>query len=351
MSQANRNAAGNFYSSVFIKRKTRLPERGLPLEIMMFTRWHEDDLAGRFVYDEDGTARDDWYAVRLPAIAEADDPIGREEGQALWPMVRTKAQLLAEQKEDPMWFAAQFQGTPTFGESGMFPKFHFYKKSKSEDVEMYNCDAISDHEVSRIIRADECVRYATLDMAATNNSWSDYSVYSVWDFHRAQQVLILVDFVRERVTVDKHEEWLRACYSRWPSTAFVGIEDKTFGKGLLQQMVRSGGMTVRPLKADKDKVARAMPYGQAAANGQIFFPQNHPKMHEWTSEHAPFPNGTHDDMVDTGGYAWAIASKMPHLTVKQNTAPATTEEKLERYIEKREKSRKRRSTLYGTLGR
>ena len=354
LSQANRNAAGNFYSSVFIKRKTRLPERGLPLEIMMFTRWHEDDLAGRFVYEEDGSIRDDWYMIRIPALAEADDPLGREEGEALWSMVRTRAQLLAEQKEDPMWFAAQFQGTPTFGESGMFPKFHFYKKTKSEDVDLYHCDPPNDHEVMRIIRADDCVRFATLDMAATNNSWSDYSVYSVWDFHRAQQLLILVDFVRERVTVDQHEEWLRNCYRRWADTTFVGIEDKTYGKGLLQQMIRKGGITVRPLKADRDKVARALPYGQAAANGQIYFPQAHPKIHEWTSEHAPFPNGTHDDMVDTGGYAWAIASTMPHLTRKENLGPKNMEEKLERYMAKREKDVKRMSrkgNLYGRLGR
>ena len=59
-------------------------------------------------------------------------------------------------------------------------------------------------------------------------------------------------------------------------------------------------------------------------------------------------------MVDTGGYAWAIASTMPHLTVKENLGPKNMEEKLERYMAKREKDAKRmsrRGNLYGRLGR
>ena len=59
-------------------------------------------------------------------------------------------------------------------------------------------------------------------------------------------------------------------------------------------------------------------------------------------------------MVDTGGYAWAIASTMPHLTRKENLGPKNLEEKLERYMDKREKDVKRmsrRGNLYGRLGR
>ena len=47
--------------------------------VLAMTRWHEDDLAGRLQASGDA-----WRVLRLPAIAEADDPY-REPGAALWP--------------------------------------------------------------------------------------------------------------------------------------------------------------------------------------------------------------------------------------------------------------------------
>lgn len=49
--------------------------------IVMMTRWHEDDLIGRLLTREVGK----WARLRLPALAEPDDPLGRSEGAALWP--------------------------------------------------------------------------------------------------------------------------------------------------------------------------------------------------------------------------------------------------------------------------
>jgi len=54
--------------------------------IMQMTRWHMDDLIGRVIKNEglveNGGA---WQRLRLPAIAEDNDPLGRDEGEALWP--------------------------------------------------------------------------------------------------------------------------------------------------------------------------------------------------------------------------------------------------------------------------
>ena len=56
--------------------RTRLVP-GAP-EILIQTRWHEDDLAGRALQ------HNDWKVVCLPAEAEPDDPLGREVGEFLW---------------------------------------------------------------------------------------------------------------------------------------------------------------------------------------------------------------------------------------------------------------------------
>jgi predicted phage terminase large subunit-like protein len=58
---------------------TRLKPRGRIVLIM--TRWHEDDLAGRLLAQNAA----EWHLIRLPALAEETDPLQRQPGAALWP--------------------------------------------------------------------------------------------------------------------------------------------------------------------------------------------------------------------------------------------------------------------------
>ena len=50
---------------------TRLKPRGRIVLVM--TRWHEDDLAGRLLAQNPS----DWQLIRLPALAEENDPLQR----------------------------------------------------------------------------------------------------------------------------------------------------------------------------------------------------------------------------------------------------------------------------------
>ncbi|MDH3463666.1 MAG: phage terminase large subunit [Acidimicrobiia bacterium] len=354
LSQATRNAKANWYTSTFSTRKTRVPGKGIPVEIMMFTRWHEDDPAGRFAYDDNNEPAEGWCVVRVPALAEEDDPLGREPGEALCPQVKTKAELLTIQKEDPTWFAALYQGDPSQDETGIFGGFHFYVPKTTDNVEYYQLLPLREDEEPLLIRKDECVRFSIVDLAASLQTWADWSVYAVWDFHRPTQKLILVDRIRERVESADHEAWLRKSYSSYPSTAFVGIENKTFGQTLVQTMLRKGGMTVRPLKADRDKVARAIPYGQGCKNGSVYLPKKAEWLYNWMQEHKNFPRAnTHDDQVDVGAYAWDVALTMPSMAaIKEYEAP-TMQDKVDKHLDKIEKKRKqgrRRHILSGRLG-
>lgn len=354
-SQAIRNQKAKWYSSTFSTRKTRVPGKGLPVEIMMFTRWHEDDIAGRFAYDDEGQPSEDWCVLRLPSIAEDDDPLGREPGEALCPSIKTRAELNAIQKQDPSGFASLYQGDPSQDETGMFGSFNHYTTKVIDEVSYYHLPKRSEDEDDVLIKESDCIVFATVDLAATKNTWSDYSVYALWAFHRFDQKLILINRFRDRVESADHETWLRACYVSHDNTLFVGIENKTFGQTLVQTMVRKGGMTVRPLAADTDKVARAIPYGQAVKNGQVWIPKHASWLYTWTQEHANFPRATtHDDQVDTGGYAWLVALTLPSIKRAMDDDPQTTEGKIERYVDKRQRARFRsqnRGGLSGRLGR
>jgi predicted phage terminase large subunit-like protein len=74
---------------------------------LITTRWHEDDLAGRLLGDPA------WRVIRLPALAEADDPLGRAPGEALWPEWEDRAALERRRLEiGEAAFAALYQQAP-----------------------------------------------------------------------------------------------------------------------------------------------------------------------------------------------------------------------------------------------
>jgi predicted phage terminase large subunit-like protein len=76
--------------------------------VLVMTRWHEDDLAGRLLAGDDG-----WRVLRLPALAEADDPLGRPEGEPLWPTWEGVEALARKRRAvgERIW-AALFQQRP-----------------------------------------------------------------------------------------------------------------------------------------------------------------------------------------------------------------------------------------------
>ena len=76
MSQAVRDTVWNWYRSTFFTRIE--PDAAI---ILTLTRWHTDDLLGRILAEPDGHR---WRVIRLPALAEPHDPLGREVREALW---------------------------------------------------------------------------------------------------------------------------------------------------------------------------------------------------------------------------------------------------------------------------
>src|SRR5690606_13671556 len=60
----------------------RLSRRGAV--VVIATRWHKDDLIGRLL-EESKQGGDQWEVISLPALADENDPLGREPGEELWP--------------------------------------------------------------------------------------------------------------------------------------------------------------------------------------------------------------------------------------------------------------------------
>jgi hypothetical protein len=134
--------------------RTRLLPGGW--EMIIQTRWHEDDVSGRILpvnySGESGLIRcrdgRDWYVVCLPAqCVRADDPIGREIGEYLWPEWFSEEHFRPFKAQPRTWHAL-FQQTPqpeegTFFQRGWFKRFKYGDHPK--DLHFYG---VSDYAVS-----------------------------------------------------------------------------------------------------------------------------------------------------------------------------------------------------------
>lgn len=122
---------------------TRLkPKGGI---VLIMTRWHEDDLGGRLLAQN----ASEWRVLRLAALAEDDDPLAREPGEALWPQWEDRTALLRRQA--------------TIGERSWSA---LYQQSPRPDVgTLFRTESIDILEVSPIQTGDLQVR--AWDLAAT----------------------------------------------------------------------------------------------------------------------------------------------------------------------------------------
>jgi predicted phage terminase large subunit-like protein len=329
------------------------PQAGYPdvfcIDVSVATRWNVGDLNGWLRENE----AEEWYFVNMPAISFQDpdsrdygDPgrcvLRREPGEPLCPERFNKTQLLQIRDgsgEGLFWFNAMYQGVPRVEEGGIIqrPFNYFQVRIGAGGTEEYHLDDGTVHP------SYGCTRFATVDLAATLKTRSDYTVCAIWDVTPApDRRLILRARYRLKLESSEHEKWIR----QWDqdfNPSYFGIEDRTFGTSLIQNLRKHGGVRVKALPADKDKVARALPFGYLITEGKVFFPQDAPWLEEWEEELLSFPNGAHDDQVDVAAYAALEFEALPRVSGGlRRREPATIEEKVTAYVEKKIRDKRKR---------
>ena len=121
-SQVYRDKVWDWYTDDLYTRA----EPNAPI-ILIMTRWHKDDLAGRILASEDGK---NWEVVCLPAEAEPGDPLGRTLGEALCPDRYDLTRLRRIKSVLGRSYSALYQQRPVPREGGMFKEIWL----KLEDV-------------------------------------------------------------------------------------------------------------------------------------------------------------------------------------------------------------------------
>ena len=253
--------------------------------ILIQTRWHVDDLAGRLLNDEKGGGPK-WHVLSIPMECDSeDDPLERKIGERLWPEWFTD-EMVVEAKSDSRGWTALYQQSPTIDGGNILKKQWWREWTKSAPVCSY------------IIQSWDTA-YSDADLKT--NSYSARTTWGVFRPTEDEIAVILIEAWHDRVDYpDLKKEALRSYLDQKPDC--VLIEKKASGQSLIQDLRRSG-LPVATYQPDRDKVARAYAVQSMLECGHIYYPAR-----RWADdvidECAQFPSGAHSDWVDTCTQAW-----------------------------------------------
>jgi predicted phage terminase large subunit-like protein len=275
---------------------------GAPVIVIM-TRWHEDDFAGRLLAAEDGHR---WRVVNIPALADHDpakgetDPLGREPGEWLtsargrtpaeWEAIRITAGTRV--------FNALYQGRPSPDTGNVWQRPWWRRYSTplwSQHPE--HPDAYTVPEVDQLIMS--------WDMAFKDTKSSDYVVGQVWARRGAS--VYLLDQVRKRLTFTETLTVFKTLTARWPEATAKLVEDKANGTAVIDTL-KSKIPGIVPVTPTESKYARANAVSPFLEAGNVFLPSSEVALFdpdELVDEAAGFPNSAHDDQVDATSQALA----------------------------------------------
>jgi predicted phage terminase large subunit-like protein len=263
---------------------TRL-KRGA-VQILIMTRWHPDDLAGRLLEDaKDGGLP--WTVLKIPMeCVDADDPLERKIGERLWPEWYSD-EMVVQAKRDSRNWSALYQQSPII-DGGNILRRDWWRK----------WDGKHPPECSYILQSWDT---AFSDKDSKTNSYSARTTWGVFRDRQEKTALILIEAWRGRVDYPTlRAEALKSYREHKPDC--VLIEKKASGQSLLQDMRRSG-VPVAEYQPDRDKVSRAYAVQAMLESGQIYYPPR-----RWADdvidECAQFPHGATSDYVDTCTQAW-----------------------------------------------
>lgn len=275
-----RDRVWHWYTNVLY---TRLMPGGAIILIM--TRWHEDDLAGRLLENEK-QGGDKWRVVNLPAIADAGDQLGRQPGDALWPgwygiEALNRIRLALTLRDGPRAWEALYQQRPQPDEGSYF---------KAEWIRWYD----------PAIPPAYLTRYGASDYAVTGGG-GDYTVHMVAGVDPTDDIYVL-DLWRQQATSDVWVESVIDLMGKHKPVAWAeekGQIERGVGPFLTKRMLERRVYCRRDQFASAaDKATRARAIQGRMSMGKVYLPHGAPWAADLVSELVRFPTGVNDDQVD-----------------------------------------------------
>lgn len=289
-SEVYREKVWNWFTSTAF---TRLHPRGVAIVIL--TRWHLDDLAGRIIANN--FLKNRTKIITLPAIA-TEREVNREVGQALWPG-RYDLKALEEIKGTigPYDWQSLYQCTPILSENQEFKSDWIKRCSEAE------ADALNTR------------RFLTIDTAMSKDQRADYTGFC--DNRVDGQNFWRLKAWRMKVSPEELVDAIFNLHKRHNYEA-IGIEKTTFTEGLkpymdMVQRERNVFLPIVELSHNQTKKEiRIRGLIPRYASKSVYHIEGETK--DLEEEMYQFPVGLHDDVLDATAYQLQIADN-PDLSV------------------------------------
>lgn len=259
--------------------------------ILIMTRWHEDDLAGRILEDEPDNVT--YVNYECECEDEANDPIGRKKGEALCPEIGKGNKWLKEFKKSYIagdlaaeeggggrrsW-EALYQGHPTVAEGNIIKK----KWWQRFDLSDYHNGKLAFDQI-----------IMSVDATFKDNEKNDYVAIEV--IGKRENRFYLLDLVNEHLDFSETVRKIRVIKAKHYHLGAVYVEDKANGSAIIN-VLRNEIAGIIPVEPDASKEARVNAVSFVIEAGNCYIPRE-----EWGDKFieqcAKFPNDKHDDMVD-----------------------------------------------------
>jgi predicted phage terminase large subunit-like protein len=285
---------------------TRLNDKRRGAIIVVMQRLHEEDLAG-YLLSQGG-----WHHLDLPAIAieeqlirigtDPKDIYLREEGEALQ-LEREPLAALERIKADlgSLAFSAQYQQRPIPVEGNLVRRDWF---------KLYDVPPMP-KPGSRIVQS--------WDVAATTTGRSDWSVCTTWIID--SKTFHLLDIWRDRLEYPQLKRKVVELQQRYGARTVL-IEKAGLGLNLVQDLTidsPSGFPNPIGIVPQGDKLTRMEAESARIEAGHVVLPRDAPWLDTFLTELLAFPNGKHDDQVDSVSqflhWAWHRAGRMPQVSL------------------------------------
>src|SRR5215831_3821195 len=281
LSDAQRQGANEWFDHTLY---SRLNDKRHGAIIIIMQRLHEDDLVGHVL------AQEPWEAVSFPAIAETDEEhrietiwgsqaFTRRQGDALHPD-REPLEVLDRIRVTigEYNFAGQYQQSPAPLGGGLV-KADWFKRYREDELP---------ERFDRVVQSWDTANKAT--------ELSDFSVCTTWGVK--DKNLFLLAVFRRRLEYPALKRAVREQQELFGANVML-IEDKASGTQLIQELVDEGCHAVTRYEPTCDKIMRLHAQTALIENGFVHIPETASWLDAYLHEMTVFPNGKHDDQVDS----------------------------------------------------
>jgi predicted phage terminase large subunit-like protein len=277
-------------------------------QVVMHTRWHDDDLAGRIIRQLDAIGRP-YRVLSLPAQAGLGDPLGRQMGDFLWDDdgYGYGAQLRRRKEEvDTRTWASLYQQVPV-PETGAYFEREWIKPSKGSPArETLNVYGASDYAVTA--------------------GGGDYTVHIVVGLDPDGNMHVL-DLWRKQADSG---EWIAALcdlVKKWKPLTWAeetGQIRAALGPMIDAEARRTGAYVHRlQFPTRGDKAVRAQSIRARMSMRGLYIPGDAPWRQDFEAEMLRFPAGVHDDVVDAVALCGQLLDRVrPGVAPKEKQEPA-----------------------------